>query len=113
MLEEEGVDEMVGEDFVQHLLNRFDLDIARHAIFKSEYRTRPGGLSFIGVYMMSKNETSEKSVDLVSNALTHTIERARKYVGRMNYYHFSQFPMCLESMSPLHYDEIVMSALNG
>ena len=70
---------------------------------------RSGGYDFIGLYMSTRGGiiTPDTRTNLKTKKLLESIKRARKYVMRLNYHHFSQFDKTLETISPKEYQNTV------
>jgi len=64
----------------------------------------------LNLYMQTKNAGSSQGPEGPDEEFEKTVARAAKYVARLNYLHFSQFPAPLESMTESDYQAIMGDA---
>ena len=105
-----------GIEYVAALLNNFDLDICRVAIFNNVYikkwvwlkmlinlpnissRTGEKG-NFFKVYMEHRTRSSNgESVDPDNHSYRNFVARAVKYANRLNLQHFPEYAVLLGDM---------------
>ena len=94
-----------GMSYTKQLLTTFDLDFCRMAIYCHDYVKLLGGADTLFVFMDAKNRR-ENSRPKNENYSQKTLNRSRKYVSRLNYNHFCQYPIPLENMPGYTFDEI-------
>ena len=105
-------------------LRSFDLDICNMAIYRHAYFKRykpnllslfsnfvffsPGGVCCLTLFMEDKTfKDNGCTVAFDNTAFQKMVDRAKRYVGRLNYNHFN-FPVRLENMSNALFDEIML-----
>ena len=103
------ITERDGMDYTRELLSSFDLDFCRMAIYCHEYYKVQGGQDTLRIFMDDKLR-NERGLIRNNSYTQKTLSRAKKYVSRMNYNHFSQFPIPLENMSVDMYQNIICDA---
>lgn len=66
----------------------------------------------MGLFMLHRGVEINNVIvtDVQTRNFIKAVDRSRKYVARLNYFHFSQFPETLETISLATYNEIVLSS---
>ena len=113
---------MTGPEFALSVLNSFDLDMARHCIFKNQYLSLWGGIDTVRAFF-NNSELSKLDMEALvwsdrgwrglSEGEKHlkrmeTKERVWRYVQRINYNHpnFSHFPEPIEELSEKEFNDV-------
>lgn len=105
------ITERDGMDYIRELLSTFDLDFCRMAIYCDEYYKLSGGKDTIRIFLDDKMR-KERGLNRNNAYTKKTEERARKYISRLEYQHFTQFAggLTLEEMSfPTLLDIVVVN----
>ena len=109
--EERGLD---GPDFARSIVREFDLDITHCGIYGNTYIKESGGWNVIELFMATRHARSDRQLRNLPQWIPLTaVKRARKYVSRLNYFHFSQYPMSLETISLHAYYDITKGEVHN
>ena len=112
-----------GNDYMKRWLKTFDLDISNMAIYRHAYFKRymlshsliiiiiffsPGGVCCLSLFMEDKQfKENGCTVAFENTSFQKMVDRAKRYVGRLNYNHFN-FPDRLENLTKALFDEIML-----
>ena len=99
-----NISETDGLLYTKNLLKTFDLDICKMAIYDNEYVKVGGGQNTFFIFMDDKVRR-DRGMARSNSYSPKTLERAKKYVSRLNYNFFCQFSTKLEDMDMAEFED--------